>query len=112
MSMRLFVLLVVIAVFGALSTVAVREVGYFGLVEPHFQSWGASQILVDLVILGVLACIWMVADARARALNPWPFVVLTVIGGSFGPLVYLVFREVNRGARHARGLTSRPGQAA
>jgi hypothetical protein len=95
MPIRLLALFVVIALFGALSTVAILEVGYFGLIEPHLKSWGASQILVDLVIMGLLACIWMVADARERGLNPWPYVVLTLVGGSFGPLIYLVVRELN-----------------
>jgi hypothetical protein len=40
----------------------------------------------------------MVRDARERGLNPWPFVILTVLAGSFGPLLYLVLREVRSGA--------------
>jgi hypothetical protein len=35
-----------------------------------------------------------VADGRARGINPWPFVVITVVAGSFGPLFYLVAREL------------------
>ena len=41
-------------------------------------------MFADLVILAVLACIWMVKDAPARGLSPWPFVALTVVLGSFG----------------------------
>lgn len=33
------------------------------------------------------------ADARQRGLNPWPYVFITVVAGSFGPLAYLLRRE-------------------
>ncbi|WP_218079704.1 DUF2834 domain-containing protein [Anthocerotibacter panamensis] len=70
------------------------DVGYFGIIEPHFRSWGGGQVLTDLVILAVLACIWMVRDARERGLTAWPFIVITLFAGSFGPLLYLVMREL------------------
>jgi hypothetical protein len=35
----------------------------------------------------------MVRDASARGLNAWPFVLVTLVAGSFGPLFYLVVRE-------------------
>jgi hypothetical protein len=98
MSARLTALCVVIVLFGLLTAVALMDVGYFGIVEPHFQSWGAAQVLVDLVILAVLSCFWMVADGRTRGINPWPFVVATFVLGSFGVLFYLVLREVRAGA--------------
>jgi hypothetical protein len=99
MSIRLLALIVVIGLFGVLSAIAMMDVGYFGIIEPHFQSWGGGQVLADLVILAVLACFWMVADARERGLNAWPFVIITLVVGSFGPLFYLVLREVKSGAR-------------
>jgi len=93
MSVRLTALLIVIALFGVLTSIALMDVGYLGIIEPHFRSWGAGQVFADLAIVGVLACVWMVDDARRHHLNPWPFVALTVVGGSFGPLCYLVLRE-------------------
>ena len=94
MSMRFLVLVVVIALFGALSATALLNVGYFGIIAPHFKSWGAGQVLADLVIMCVLGCIWMVYDAPKRGLSAWPFVILTLVAGSFGPLLYLLLREV------------------
>jgi hypothetical protein len=41
----------------------------------------------------------MVADARTRGLNAWPFVAITLVAGSFGPLFYLVMRELKAAAR-------------
>lgn len=101
MSNRLLVLLVVIGLFGALTAIALAEVGLVGIFAPISQSWGVAQVFVDLVILAVLACFWMVSDARERGLPAWPFVVVTVLAGSFGPLFYLVLREVKT-AREAR----------
>ena len=101
MSIRLIVLLVVLALFGALSAVALADVGYWGILAPPFRSWGAAQHLADLVILALLAAIWMVADARRRGVSPWPYVLLTLVAGSFGPLAYLVVREV-RDSREPR----------
>jgi energy-converting hydrogenase Eha subunit A len=94
MSLRLATLLVVIVLFGVLTAIALADVGVVGIFRPHFQSWGPAQVFADLVILAVLASFWMVRDGRAHGLAPWPFVILTAVAGSFGPLLYLVYREV------------------
>jgi len=99
MSTRLLLLLVVTAAFGVLSAIAIADVGYLGILEPHFQSWGAGQVFADLVILAILGCIWMVADSRSSGVNAWPFVAVTLVGGSFGVLLYLIWREVRAIAR-------------
>ena len=99
MSIRLVLLVVVTAGFGVLSAIALIDVGYFGIIEPHFKAWGAAQVFTDLVIVAVLAIVWMVKDARAKGWNPWPFVVLTLAAGSFGPLGYLIMRELRAGDR-------------
>lgn len=93
MNVRIFILLLITACFGALSTVALWDVGYWGIIEPHFKSWGAAQVFFDLVIVAVLACVWMVHDGKKRGLNPWPFVGITLLLGSFGLLGYLLVRE-------------------
>jgi uncharacterized membrane protein YqjE len=92
-------LVAVTIAFAALTAVALSDVGYLGIFEPHFQSWGAAQVLADLVILAMLSCLWMVADSRTSGVAAWPFVVLTLFAGSFGPLLYLIVR-----ARKAPGL--------
>ncbi len=96
--MRLAALLAVIALFGALTAVAVAQVGVLGIFQSAYQSWGGAQIFADLVILAVLACCWMVADGRQGGTPAWPFVVLTAVAGSFGPLLYLVARELRKRA--------------
>ena len=99
MSGRLLLLIVVIALFSVLTALALMDVGYLGILAPHFQSWGGGQVLTDLVIVCTLACIWMLADARTSGVNAWPFLVITLFLGSFGPLFYLVAREVRASAR-------------
>jgi hypothetical protein len=98
MSARLLALFVVIGLFGALSVLALLDVGYLGIIAPHFQSWGGGQVFADLVILAVLGCVWMAEDGRARGINPWPYIALTVFTGSFGLLFYLVARELRSSA--------------
>ena len=94
MSYRLWGLLAVIAAFGALSTAALFDVGYLGIIDTHFRNWGGAQVLTDLVIMAVIACRWMVGDARTRGIAAWPFIAVTLVAGSFGPLAYLVVREM------------------
>jgi hypothetical protein len=101
MSARLILLAAVIAAFAAITIEALLEVGYFGLVEQQLRSWAGIQVLLDLVIVCVLACIWMANDARRRGLSSWPFILLTLVAGSFGPLAYLVVRELRSTAPHA-----------
>lgn len=93
MNKRVVALLIIILGFGALTVTALLDVGYMGILLPHFQSWGGAQVFVDLVILALMACLWMRADAPKRGLNPWPFVIATLFLGSFGPLGYLLVRE-------------------
>jgi hypothetical protein len=99
MSGRLIVLVVILAGFGVLTSLALMDVGYFGILEPHFRSWGGAQVFVDLVVSCLLACIWMTYDAHERGLSAWPFVLITLVAGSFGPLLYLVVRELRSTAR-------------
>lgn len=101
MSSRFLVLILVIAAFGVLTSFALADVGYFGILEPHFQSFGGAQVFTDLVIALTLVMIWMVADGRTSGINPWPFVALTLVLGSFGPLFYLAARELKASSRAA-----------
>jgi hypothetical protein len=99
MSGRLIALFAVIIGFGVLTAIALMDVGYVGIIAPQFRSWGAAQVLADLVIVALLACIWMYDDARSRGVSPWPFIAITLVAGAFGPLTYLVMRELRAPAR-------------
>jgi hypothetical protein len=94
MSTRLILLLVVTAAFGVLTAIALMDVGYWGIIAPHFQAWGPGQVFADLVIALTLVMVWMVSDSRTSGVNAWPFVAVTLALGSFGPLFYLIAREL------------------
>ncbi len=42
MSARFIALVAVILLFGVLTALALMDVGYFGILKPHFQSWGGT----------------------------------------------------------------------
>ena len=79
--------------FGPLSAIAIWQSGYWGIVAPHFQSFGGGQVLADLVIALSLAMVWMWRDAKTTGRNPWPWMIATLTTGSFGPLFYLLTRK-------------------
>lgn len=52
-----------------------------------------AQVVIDLYLMAVLACVWMYRDARRRGrsvVSLLPYVVLTAVFVSAGPLLYLV----------------------
>ena len=56
-----------------------------------------AQVVIDLYVLGALACIWMYKDARSRRqtlLSVVPYWLITALFVSMGPLLYLVVRGV------------------
>jgi hypothetical protein len=91
--MHRVLIVVTLVLFGALTAVALYQHGFWGILAPHFQSTGAGQVFADLVIALVLVLTWLWRDARASGRNPWPWVVATLMLGSFGPLVYLLTRK-------------------
>ncbi|MCM8741537.1 DUF2834 domain-containing protein [Pseudomonas koreensis] len=56
-----------------------------------------AQVVIDLYLLATLAGVWMVKDAQARGMSVWsvvPYLLLTAVFVSVGPLLYLVVRGV------------------
>ena len=78
--------------FSALTAVALWQHGYWGIFAPLLQSTAGAQVLVDLVIALGLVMVWMWHDARAQGRVVWPWLLLTLVAGSFGPLGYLLSR--------------------
>jgi hypothetical protein len=86
-------LLLILTVFSALTALALWHHGYWGILEPQFKTWGAAQVFADLVIALLLILVWMWRDARAQGRSFWGWALLTLVAGSFGPLLYLVSAE-------------------
>ncbi|POF43656.1 DUF2834 domain-containing protein [Pseudomonas laurylsulfativorans] len=54
-----------------------------------------AQVVIDLYLLATLAGIWMYLDTRKRgqsALSVVPYLMITAVFVSIGPLLYLVVR--------------------
>ncbi|GCL63712.1 hypothetical protein AQPW35_27930 [Rubrivivax pictus] len=96
MAMQRLLVLLVLAGFGALTAVALWQYGYIGIFQLQFQTSAGLQVLADLAIALALVLVWLWHDARATGRNPWPWIVATLALGSFGPLVYLLTRPMQR----------------
>ncbi|MDT9632318.1 DUF2834 domain-containing protein [Pseudomonas marginalis] len=60
-----------------------------------------AQVVIDLYLMAVLACVWMYRDARARGrslASVLPYFLLTAVFVSVGPLLYIVVNGVVRRA--------------
>lgn len=91
----------VLTVFFAFSSWVIAQEGYFGfLTLAAREPWGA-QILIDLALALVFVTGWLIRDARARGMNPWPYVIATPFVGTMAPLLYLVVRGLKE--RNAAG---------
>ena len=76
--------------FTVLSTAALWQVGYLGLFTQQFANFGTQQVLADLLIAVSICMYWMWRDAQKTGRNPWPWLALSLVTGSFGPLLYLI----------------------
>ncbi|MCA9662245.1 MAG: DUF2834 domain-containing protein [Myxococcales bacterium] len=71
----------------------VEHGGYVTAMADLLASPVGKLATFDLVIALTIATVWMWRDATARRMNPLPYVVLTLLTGSAGPLLYLVRRR-------------------
>ena len=97
--MQRAILILILIGFSILTGLALWQHGYWGIFEPQLKSFAGAQVLVDLVIALGLFLVWMFRDAKASGRNPWPWLVITLTVGSFGPLLYLLTRKNVSGAQ-------------
>ena len=84
------VAILVLIPFILLTVFALFDVGLWGIIGPLLSGSGGWQVFADLAIALLLVLIWLVKDAKAANRNPLPWVVLTLLLGSIGPLLYIV----------------------
>lgn len=106
MTLRKILLWTLLIDFGLFSTWVMWEVGYLGIWQAGLASMGSLQVLVDLVIACTLIMVWIHGDARARGVNPWPWIIATLFVGSLAPLLYLLLREYGRARSCAAAITN------
>lgn len=92
----------VLAAFAALTLAAVANHGYLGIFDYQFKSLAGLQVLADLAIALLLVLGWLWQDARASGRNPYPWVVLTLAAGSFGPLLYILSAPKQHGEKRSK----------
>jgi hypothetical protein len=92
-------LILVTAAFALFTAAIVARTGVLGFYQQLLDSPAAWQTLVDVGIALSLVLVWMWQDARRSGRSFWPWVPVTLLLGSFGPLLYLLRRPA--GARAA-----------
>ncbi|WP_395670013.1 DUF2834 domain-containing protein [Rhodoferax sp.] len=87
-------LLVVLIAFGAQTAFALYQVGSVQeLLLVHLRHAAGWQIFLDLVITMVLLLVFIQRDAEATGRRFWPWAVLSLLVGSFGPLLYFLLAK-------------------
>jgi len=104
MNFRLFLLADVLLLFLAYTLWVIATVGYVDFFRQALSSPVGIQLVIDLVLSLTLALTWMRGDAKTSGVPFAPYLVVTLVLGSAGPLGYLLHREWKRrqvGARAA-----------
>lgn len=92
--MRLVALLAALVAFTTWSLIIVAPEGLPGLLSLlREQAWG-QQVFVDLCIALTVSWTWLASEARARGINPWPYLIATPFVGSIAVLAFLIHREL------------------
>jgi len=98
MNLRKLLLWFIFIDFAVFSTWVLWHEGYMGIWQAGFASPASLQILLDLAICCFLICSWIKRDAEVRGVNPYPWILATLMTGSLAPLVYLIVREYQKEA--------------
>lgn len=96
-------LIAITSVFTAFTIWIVSRTGLAGFYEQLLGSPAAWQVFADLTVALLLVLGWMWRDAQASGRAFWPYLVLTLLLGSIGPLTYLLLQPPREAAlrRHA-----------
>jgi hypothetical protein len=106
MNIRLFLLLDVLVTFLAYTLYVIGTVGYVDFFRQALASPVGVQLVIDLVLSLALALTWMRSDAKSSGVPFAPYLVVTLVLGSAGPLGYLLHRELRDRASAARDVVT------
>jgi len=96
--MRLPILVVVFVAFTGWSISVAVSHGPIGFLTLSLREPWAMQMLIDLGIALFIAWSWLRHDARAKGINPVPYMIGTAFLGSPVVLAYLIHRELKKPA--------------
>jgi hypothetical protein len=83
-------LILALIALGVITAVAIWQDGFIEIFAAIAHSYGSMQIFADLVIAMTLVLVWMWRDAKNTGRNIWPWIGITLVSGSFGPLLYFI----------------------
>jgi hypothetical protein len=86
-------LAVVLMDFAAFTAYVTYQYGIAGIMQLTTANPVTILLFTDLLIALGLVSLWMLRDARERGVSALPYVGLTMLFGSVGPLLYLIQRE-------------------
>ena len=86
-------LLLITAAFALFTAAVLAHTGLSGFYRQLLDTPAAWQTLLDISIALGLVLVWMWQDARQSGRRFWPWVPVTLLLGSFGPLLYLLGRR-------------------
>ena len=92
MSARKMILALVFVAFSIFTGEVVYAYGYMAFFDWALKSPVTIQLSLDLVISLSLVVTWMIVDARRQNRSALPYVLLTLVLGSIGPMLYLLRR--------------------
>jgi hypothetical protein len=94
MNFRQFLLFDVLVLFLAYTLYVIGTVGVADFIRQSLGSPVAVQVAIDLVLSLTLALTWMRGDAKASGIPFAPYLLVTLVLGSIGPLGYLLHKEM------------------
>jgi hypothetical protein len=90
MTKKQWVIAIVLADFVALNAYALIQYGYMAVIREVVSTVPGILVLVDLTIALAMVGIWMWNDAKRRGVEVVPYLVVGLLFGSVGPLLYLL----------------------
>jgi len=96
MNRKQIALSVVMMVLLVIDADALYTYGYLGFFRAALATAPAVTSFADMVVALSLICIWISEDARERGFNAVPYLLITLVFGSPGALLYLISRFADR----------------
>ncbi len=79
----------------AITVLALNDNGFAGIFGV-LKSYGGAQVFIDLAISLSLANIWIWFDSKKNNRTFLPWFIISLLAGSYGILLYLLFRKINK----------------
>ena len=92
MNIKKIAFALVFADFAALTAYAVITEPLSAMWEAVSTNWWSAQIAIDLCLAVGFASVWLWRDAKARGINPLPWLLAVPLTGSLALLAYALRR--------------------